>query len=92
MTSDAHLDLATLAEQSGTKFILALFVDLRGKPCAKLVPVAPVDLLATESLRAEMRSSRPTRPAFFDRGPGYATLSGGRPNSDLDWLDGSARG
>jgi N-methylhydantoinase B len=51
-----------------------------------------VDLLATESLRAEMRSSRPTRPAFFDRGPGYATLSGGRPNSDLDWLDGSARG
>jgi len=51
-----------------------------------------VDLLATESLRGEMRAGRPTRPAFFDRGPGYATLSGGRPNSDLDWLDGSARG
>jgi glutamine synthetase len=43
-------DLAILAEQSGTKFILALFVDLRGKPCAKLVPVEAVDLLATEGV------------------------------------------
>jgi glutamine synthetase len=43
-------ELATLAEQSGTKFILALFVDLRGKPCAKLVPVEAVDLLATEGV------------------------------------------
>ena len=43
-------DLASLAEQSGTKFILALFVDLRGKPCAKLVPVEAVDLLATEGV------------------------------------------
>ncbi len=43
-------DLAALAEQSGTKFILALFVDLRGKPCAKLVPVEAVDLLASEGV------------------------------------------
>jgi glutamine synthetase len=43
-------DLAGLAEESGTKFILALFVDLRGKPCAKLVPVEAVDLLATEGV------------------------------------------
>lgn len=43
-------DLATLAEQSGTKFILALFVDLRGKPCAKLVPVQSVDLLASDGV------------------------------------------
>ena len=43
-------DLAKLAEQSATKFILALFVDLRGKPCAKLVPVEAVDLLATEGV------------------------------------------
>jgi glutamine synthetase len=43
-------DLATLAEQSGTKFILALFVDLRGKPCAKLVPVEAVEQLATEGV------------------------------------------
>ncbi len=43
-------DLAALAEQAGTKFILALFVDLRGKPCAKLVPVEAVDLLATDGV------------------------------------------
>jgi glutamine synthetase len=43
-------DLASLADQSQTKFILALFVDLRGKPCAKLVPVEAVDLLATEGV------------------------------------------
>ncbi len=43
-------DLASLAEAAGTKFILALFVDLRGKPCAKLVPVEAVELLATEGV------------------------------------------
>lgn len=43
-------DLAALAEQSGTRFILALFVDLRGKPCAKLVPVEAVEQLATEGV------------------------------------------
>ena len=43
-------DLATLAQESNTRFILALFVDLRGKPCAKLVPVEAVDLLATEGV------------------------------------------
>jgi glutamine synthetase len=43
-------DLAALAEQHGTRFLLALFVDLRGKPCAKLVPVEAVDMLATEGV------------------------------------------
>ena len=43
-------DLAALAKKSETKFILALFVDLRGKPCAKLVPAEAVDLLATEGV------------------------------------------
>lgn len=43
-------DLAELAAQSGTKFILALFVDLNGKPCAKLVPVEAVRQLVTEGV------------------------------------------
>jgi glutamine synthetase len=43
-------DLAAMANESGTRFILALFVDLRGKPCAKLVPVEAVELLATEGV------------------------------------------
>jgi glutamine synthetase len=45
-----NTELATLAHDSGTKFILALFVDLRGKPCAKLVPVEAVDLLAGDGV------------------------------------------
>src|ERR1700712_4918035 len=43
-------DLAELTRDAGTKFILALFVDLRGKPCAKLVPVEAIELLATEGV------------------------------------------
>lgn len=40
--------LAALCEASGTRFVLALFVDLRGKPCAKLVPVEAIEALTTE--------------------------------------------
>jgi N-methylhydantoinase B len=47
---------------------------------------APVlDAEATEALRARLRSERPDLP-FFDRGPGYAQLSGGKPHSELDWV------
>ena len=46
----ASTELAALAQESGTQFILALFVDLRGKPCAKLVPVQAVDQLASEGV------------------------------------------
>ncbi|RLV54778.1 type III glutamate--ammonia ligase [Aeromicrobium phragmitis] len=42
--------LRELAEAHDTHFILALFVDLRGKPCAKLVPVEAVDQLAEEGV------------------------------------------
>jgi glutamine synthetase len=48
MTPTAHL--AALAAESETDFLLALFVDLRGKPCAKLVPVEAVEQLATEGV------------------------------------------
>ncbi len=41
-----------------------------------------VHLAATEELRAELRTARP--PAFFDRGPGYPLLSGGRSQADVD--------
>ncbi|GAB92610.1 type III glutamate--ammonia ligase [Gordonia rhizosphera] len=42
--------LADLCAANGTTFILALFVDLRGKPCAKLVPAEAVDELATDGV------------------------------------------
>lgn len=46
----ASESLKELAERHQTKFILALFVDLHGKPCAKLVPVEAVDQLIEEGV------------------------------------------
>ena len=43
----------TLAERvraDGVEFILALFVDLAGKPCAKLVPAQAVEQLESEGV------------------------------------------
>jgi glutamine synthetase len=37
--TSAQDDLATRAKKDGVRFLLAVFVDLTGKPCAKLVPV-----------------------------------------------------
>jgi N-methylhydantoinase B len=49
-------------------------------------PDAPTaDHEATGSLRARLRADRPEAP-FFDRGPGYARLSGGEAHNALDWL------
>ncbi|MEJ7648012.1 MAG: hydantoinase B/oxoprolinase family protein [Nakamurella sp.] len=47
---------------------------------------AIIDEDATEILRAERRSLVPADGPFFDRGPGYARLSGGAANPDVDWL------
>ena len=44
-----------------------------------------IDAEATEALRAERRAARGEEP-FFDRGPGYARLSGGATSADVDWL------
>jgi N-methylhydantoinase B len=40
---------------------------------------------ASDRLREEMRAARPDEP-FFDRGPGYARLSGGAAAAEVDWL------
>ena len=45
-----------------------------------------VDVEASEALRARLRAERPESEPFFDRGPGYARLSGGRTAADVDWL------
>ncbi len=48
--------------------------------------VATVDGPASDSLRAEQRSRRTGGEPFFDRGPGYARLSGGKAFADVDVL------
>ncbi|MGZ4613082.1 MAG: hypothetical protein ACXVFZ_20570, partial [Blastococcus sp.] len=44
------------------------------------------DAEATEALRASMRAARTGDEPFFDRGPGYATLSGGATFNEFDVL------
>ena len=45
-----------------------------------------VDTAATAALRAGRRAARRDDEPFFDRGPGYATLSGGHAAAEVDWL------
>jgi N-methylhydantoinase B len=41
---------------------------------------------ASNALRASLRAARTGDEPFFDRGPGYIQLSGGRAAADVDWL------
>ncbi|GAB4079757.1 hydantoinase B/oxoprolinase family protein [Modestobacter muralis] len=45
-----------------------------------------VDQAATDRLRAEVRDGRADVEPFFDRGPGYALLSGGAAANEYDFL------
>jgi N-methylhydantoinase B len=49
-------------------------------------PLATVDPAATDELRAAVRGRRTGAEPFFDRGPGYARLSGGATHADVDFL------
>jgi N-methylhydantoinase B len=51
-----------------------------------LLAEAVVDGPDTEALRAELRAQRPDGEPFFDRGPGYARLSGGAEAAAVDYL------
>jgi len=57
-----------------------------GPPGAEAGADLEVDRPATDALRAQMRRARPVDPPFFDRGPGYRTLSGGRACAEVDHL------
>ncbi len=46
-----------------------------------------VDVAATDGLRAELRAARTGDEPFFDRGPGYARLSGGASSAECDHVD-----
>jgi N-methylhydantoinase B len=45
-----------------------------------------VDTAASADRRAAVRAGRPADAPFFDRGPGYAALAGGRLSADVDRL------
>ena len=42
---DVEGDLRTRAAADGVEFFFAMFVDMHGKPCAKMVPVQALDVL-----------------------------------------------
>ena len=43
LTDTTQISLADIARAHGVRFLLATFVDMTGKPCAKLVPVEAAD-------------------------------------------------
>ena len=45
-----------------------------------------VDVPASDALRAERGAARTGEEPFFDRGPGYATLSGGATAAEVDFV------
>ena len=50
-TTDYNEDVAWLREQverDGIRYLLAMFVDMHGKPCAKMMPLPALDLLLNE--------------------------------------------
>ena len=44
-----------------------------------------LDAAASDGVRERMRAERPVEEPFFDRGPGYAVLSGGPTAAEVDW-------
>ena len=57
-----------------------------GVVIAQEAPAPAADAAATAELRRSMRAGRPANPPFFDRGAGYARLSGGAPFAEVDLL------
>ena len=45
-----------------------------------------IDVAASDALRESLPSRRSGQEPFFDRGPGYAELSGGATSASVDWL------
>ena len=43
-------------------------------------------MAASDALRLELVAARGADQPFFDRGPGYATLSGGARAAEVDWV------
>ena len=51
-----------------------------------------VDLTVSSAERAGRRAARPAVQPFFDRGPGYPVLSGGRAYAEVDFVGDDQRG
>jgi len=43
--TDVEAELRARAESDGVEFFFAMFVDMHGKPCAKMIPTQALDVL-----------------------------------------------
>ena len=72
--SDLEAQLRARAESDGVEFFFAMFVDMHGKPCAKMIPVEALDVLTGggagfAGLRGRADGADARRPRH-DRRPG----------------------
>ncbi len=49
--TDVEADLRARADSDGVEFFFAMFVDMHGKPCAKMIPTQALDVLAAPPAR-----------------------------------------
>ncbi len=89
-TAAEPTDLAALARASGTTFILAVFTNLAGKPCAKLVPVEAVEELQNDGVgfagyAAGSMGQVPKDPDLVAVPPDASSFTRSPPSSVRDW-------
>ena len=69
---DVEAELQARAESDGVEFFFAMFVDMHGKPCAKMIPATALDVLLGEAMWADMLTASlcfrcPTKPAAVEK-------------------------
>src|SRR2546429_179430 len=64
--SDAEAQLRERAESDGVRFFFAMFVDMHGKPCAKMIPVEATDVLTGGGAGFARFAARPMGPSPAD--------------------------
>jgi N-methylhydantoinase B len=69
----------------GKVSVAGAWADYAVRVAAAAGPLAfAVDEAASDAERERRRAARPVNRPFFDRGPGYATLSGGAGHAEVD--------
>jgi len=57
---ESAADLVAATERDGVEFLFAMFVDMHGKPCAKLVPVSAIEGLMADESNTPPEETEPT--------------------------------
>ena len=75
-------DVKRYIDENDIEFLFAQFVDMHGKPCAKMIPVTALDVLLGGAGFAGFAAACATTSAFDDNGPslGVTRSLGYQPN------------